>query len=68
MQTLHENFKDKTLYNSPEITGASLNEALARYRRYERKLDDQVKPCDETLKRLSTTTSLQQLQQQQWWR
>jgi hypothetical protein len=65
LQTLHENFRDKTLYNSPEITGASLNEALARYRRYERKLDDQVKPCDETLKRLSTTTSLQQLQQQQ---
>lgn len=42
------------LYNSPELTGASLNEALVRYKRYERKLNDAVKPSEETLKRLSS--------------
>lgn len=42
------------LYNSTEMSGASLNDALDRYKKYERKLNDTVKPCEETLKRLST--------------
>ena len=51
---MHSTYKDSfNLYNSPELTGASLNDALARYKKYERKLNDAVKPCEETLKRLS---------------
>ncbi|CAF0757749.1 unnamed protein product [Brachionus calyciflorus] len=41
-------------YSSQETSGASLYEALDRYNRYERKLNDQVKPNEETLKKLST--------------
>ena len=52
---MHATYRESfNLYTSNELTGVSLNEALTRYKRYERKLNDAVKPCEETLKRLST--------------
>lgn len=56
----------------PSTSGACLGEALERYKRYEQKLNDQVRPNDETLKKLNSSPSVQsylqhkqQLQQQQ---
>jgi hypothetical protein len=40
-------------YNSSEFSGQAFYEALERYKRYERKLVDTIKPIDETLTRLS---------------
>lgn len=40
-------------YISSENLGASFSEALDRYKRYERKLDDQVRPNEDTLRKLS---------------
>ncbi|RMZ93417.1 tubulin polyglutamylase TTLL5-like isoform X4, partial [Brachionus plicatilis] len=40
-------------YLTSEYSGASLLEALDRYKRYERKLDDQVRPSEDTLRKLS---------------
>ena len=40
--------------SSTDAIGASLSDALERYRKYERKLKDNVKPTEETLKRLSS--------------
>jgi hypothetical protein len=50
-------YKDGT-YNSNETIGVSLTEALERYRKYERKLVDNVKPNEETLKKLSSTPNI----------
>lgn len=52
IQNLYSSYRDNT-YNSLELTGASLNEALARYNRYESKLKDTVKPNEDTLRKLS---------------
>lgn len=40
-------------YVSTENIGASFSEAFDRYKRYERKLDDQVRPNEDTLRKLS---------------
>jgi hypothetical protein len=40
-------------YNSSEFSGQAFYEALERYKRYESKLVDTIKPTDETLSRLS---------------
>ena len=41
-------------YNSGELSGPSLYDALERYKRYEHKLVDTIKPTEETLSKLST--------------
>lgn len=45
-------------------SGACLEEALERYKRYERRLNDQVKPTEETLRKLNTSSSVQNYLQQ----
>ena len=47
------------MYNSTESTGASLIEAIERYKKYERKITDDLKPSEETLKRLSNAPLFQ---------
>lgn len=46
-------------YNSNETSGASFYEALDRYKKYERKLKDTVRPNEETLKKLSNAPFIQ---------
>ncbi len=54
LQTLYTTHKDDlSSYKSPETSGASLNEALDRYKKYERKLVDTLRPTEETLRRFS---------------
>ncbi len=42
-------------YNTSEISGPSLIESLDRYKRYEQKLKDLLKPNDEILCKLSNS-------------
>ena len=59
MESLHLLHKENA-YNSSELTGASLYEALDRYNKYERKLKDTIRPNEETLKKLSSQPHLSQ--------
>lgn len=52
MENQYEMYKINN-YLSSENSGASLYEALDRYKRYERKLEDQVRPNEDTLRKLS---------------
>ena len=47
-------------YNSSETTGASLLEAIDRYRRYERRIKDTLHPTDETLRRFTQNFDIHQ--------
>ena len=44
-----------------ETTGASLMDAVERYRRYERKLADNVKPNEDTLRKLNAGSHLKEI-------
>ncbi len=44
-----------------ETTGASLTDAVERYKRYERKLADNVKPNEETLRKLNASSQLKEI-------
>lgn len=61
LDLMFESFKNAQLFTSntsvapsSSTTGACLDEAVERLRRYEQKLNDQVRPNDETLKKLNT--------------
>jgi len=60
LQNLHATYGESiNLYNSTESSGASLIEAIERYKKYERKITDDLKPSEETLKRLSNAPLFQ---------
>ena len=64
LQTLHFNRKESVSSVSISDTpGPSLHEAMERFKRYERKLNDMVRPNEEVLKRFTTNTNVQQLGQ-----
>ena len=54
------NQDDLDANKSIETSGASLYEALERYKKYERKLKDTVKPNEEILRRFIQTPNLHQ--------
>ena len=53
LQSIYSSYNESS-YNSSEIIGASLFEALDRYKKYMRKLNDTVRPNEDVLKKLST--------------
>ena len=59
LENLHLLYKENS-YNSSELTGASLYEAIDRYKKYERKLKDTIRPNEDTLKRLSSQPHMPQ--------
>lgn len=59
LEGLYDMFKSNS-YHSHETSGPSLLEAIERYKRYERKLVDTVKPTDETLNKISSVPARQQ--------
>ena len=60
LETLYETYRSARNFSSSMTTsstsGACLEEALERYKRYEQKLNDQVRPNEETLKKLNAAS------------
>ena len=59
-QLLQSHKENLDAYNSSETTGASLLEAIDRYKKYERRLRDNLKPNEETLRRFTQNFDVHQ--------